>query len=891
MTRISKQGSGIVFENDYFIYEIGYNAKVLSFIDKADGKNYISNSESPYFCYLNTDGKGNVANPINMEYCNEKLIFGFTSGSYLAIKPEVKETYISFEVIDTYKIACYNLIFGNTVVDYPIVEGEDTFGLSTLAMRMNTKSNAWPSYKEKKAGATVYSEVGLIGAKIAILGAHISKHVEFLKNIANDIPRGDAPVAYGVGGPWARENPGERGDYIIISAAKPEQLANDLKMYTDLNVDQLDFHKGAPFRQGDFFFFTDETGEASAFKEKMVSQLTPHGIKAGLHTYSFYIDPNASGLLSDPKWQKQLLPAEKYVLAEDIDENAVALLTEENTDIASRITGYRALASEYVLIDEELIKISALDIGENGFANLTRGIASTKPAAHKKGAKIYRIASYYSGLCPIIGSELFYEVARRTAKAYNEGGFGMIYFDALDGISRHVTDKETGWYYAATFVNEVLKNTITTPIAEMSYFLPPFYLARGRAGAWDHPRRGYKLWNTSHVISNKKMLDNYLCAILGWYNLYPIAPPAFPPSTHVKYEFFDDIDHMASLAVAYDYGMVYQNIAHNTLALPAVKRNTDRYAFYNKLRKQNYFPDSIRKQIREGKYEYALTTKGEGEYTFVEKAYAPKKVINIDDKDFNTTTHSNPFGAQKPFVRFEAYPVTTGKDPIVAIELDETKELKGQTLRADYPVLDPLKAAGHYGVHVKVLGNGSATDAAVIRIQGVIEGDHNACDYFIPLNFNGWKDFYLVDLDNREYDDYAFEGIEQGGYLALRGMTNFGRLQSVQIYLAGECDGVKMSSIELCEWEIRDVVDPTVKIGDDALTFKCTLHGGEYIEYADGSEAMIYDKDGNSRPVDAVVGSITAPAGEFNATVTRANVGDSNTKVRLTFGFTGNEIH
>ncbi len=889
MTRITKTGSGVVLENDFFSYSVGYDAKVLSFVDKASGNNYIANNDSPYFCYLNTDGKGSKANPINMEFDNGVFAFGFISGAYVVIKPEVKETYISFEITDVSHICCYNLVFANTIVEYPITEDEDIFGMSTLAMKVNTHSVSWPSYKEMKAGGIVYSECGILGAKVAILGAPISKHVDFLKNIAMDIPKGDAPVAYGVGGPWARENKGERGDYIIISAAKPEQLANDLKMYTDLNVDQLDFHKGAPFRQGDFYFFTDETGEASAFKEKMVSQLTPHRITAGLHTYSFYIAPDASGILKEPKWQKQLLPAEKYVLAEDLDAEATTLLTEENTDIASKITGYRALASEYILIDEELIKITPLEIGGNSLGTLTRGCAETTPSVHKKGAKITRIASYYSGLCPIIDSELFYEVARRTAKAYNEGGFGMIYFDALDGVSRHVTDKNLGWYYAARFVTEVLKYTHDTPIAEMSYFVPPFYLARGRAGAWDHPRRGYKIWNTSHVNSNKKMLDNYLCAILGWYNLYPIAPAHFPPSTHVKYEFFDDIDHMASLAVAYDYGMVYQNIAHNTLALPAVKRNTDRYALYNKLRKENYFSDEIRSKVRNGKYEYALTDKGENNYSFVEKSYSPKKIINIDDADFNTTSHNNPFGEQKPFIRFEAFPATDGKDPIVAIKLDENLPLKEQTLRAEYPVLDPLKAADHYGLHVKVHGNGSNTDAIVIRLQGVIEGDHNACDYFIPLNFNGWKDFYLVDLDNREYENYKFEGIDQSSYLSLRGMTNFNRLQTVQVYTTGECDGVKMSNVELCEWYVNDVVDPTIKIGNDTLTFKCTLHGGEYIEYAQGGDAVIYDKDGNGRAVDAVIGEVNAPSGDFTAKVSRSNTG-SNAKVRLTFGFTGEEI-
>ncbi len=887
MNGISKTPLGIVLENSFFLYTIDYDGKVVSFTDKKDGTNYIDNIESPYFCYLNIDATGKtVANPINMEFKDGELIFGFIAGSYLTIKPEIKDNYITFEVTKVVGLSSYSIAFANTRVKYDIIEGKDFFAMSNLAMKLNTKAISWPSFKEMTAGGLVFGEIGFIGGKIAIFGAPVSKHIDILKTIASDIPKGDAPVAYGVGGPWAKENKDERGDYIIVSPQKPEQLASDLKMYTELNVDQLDFHKGNPFRQGDFYFFTDETGEAKAFKEKMVSQLTPHGIKAGLHTYSFYIDPYASGILTNPKWQKQLLPAEKYTLAEDLDIDALEFITEENTEFSSRLTGYRALASEFVLIDEEIIKISPLDIAPHKFPNIIRGIADTKPAKHSKGAKVIRIASYYSGLCPVINSELYYEIARQTARAYNEGGFGMIYFDALDGVGRHLTDKSLSWYYAAAFVNEVLKYTHDVPIVEMSFFAPPFYLSRGRAGAWDHPRRGYKNWNIAHTESNAQMQDNYLCAIFGWYNLYPLAPAGFPPSTHIKYHFLDDVDHMASLAVAYDFGMVYQNVTKTTIALPAVKKNTDRYAFYNKLRKENYFPETIKRQVREGKFEYSII-ENNGKYSFVEKSYSPAKIINVDDNLFATTAHNNPFASQKPFIRLEAFPTTNGNDPIIALKLDENAELKSQVLSVDYPVLNPLNAANHHGLHFKVLGNNS-DDALLIRIHGVVVGDINACDYYIPLNFEGWKDFYIVDIDNVEYDFNKFPTIAHNHYLDNRGNTEFAKIQKVEVALGGECDGVKMSSIELCEWQINDIVNPTVKVGNGELTFKCILQGGEYIEYT-GEKCCIYDGEGNETPIE-VIGSINAPSGKFNAVTARENKGGDHAKMKLTFGFDGQII-
>jgi len=880
---------GIVLETKYLQYTIGYNGKVLSFLDKADGTNYLDNGACPYFCYLNVNGTETALNPEFAELIDHTIVFTFRSGVTLSILAEVKEDYLAFEIVEASNLTGYNVVFANNQVAYEILEDVDHFGMSMVAMSLKAVASAWPSYKNLSNKATAYADFGLLGAKIAVFGAPVSMHVDILKKIGLDIPKGAAPVAVGTGGPWAKENIDERGDYTIVSFAKPEELAADLDFYVGLDVNQLDFHKGVPFRQGDYHFFTDETGKASAFKEKMVSQLAPHGIKAGLHIYSFYIDPNASGILKEPKWQQQLLPAEKYTLAQTLSADAKILFTKETTENASRITGYRALASEYLLIDEEIIKFETDSIGDFKFGSLTRGIADTTPAEHKAGAKVVRIGSYYSGLCPIIGSELFYEVARRTAKAYNEGGFGMIYFDALDGLTMHCPDMRSFVYYAGAFVNEVLKYTETAPIVEASCFPINCYFARGRAGAMDHPRRGYKKWNLHHTEVNKKHLDDYLCAILGWYVLYPLPYSSTPPGTQIQYHFFDDVDHMGSLAIAYDFGMVYQAKKEH-MQYPAMKRNTERYAFYNKLRKKNYFPERIRKQIRNGKYEYALQEKADGSYAFFEKSYSAKSMLNIDDTDLNKTVHSNPFSLQKPFIRLEAFPTSEGHDPITALSLDETLPLRDQVLRVDYPVLKPLKAPNHQAVHVRVLGNGSENDAILIRIQGVVVGDINASDYLIPLNFTGWKDLYIVGLDNADYDQYDFKDVTHNHYLDMRGITEFDRLQSIQVYLSGECNDVKMSSVELCEWVVKPIENPTIQVGEDKLTFHCTLNSAEYIEYTPGEGAIIYDAVGNSRSVDAVTGDISIPTGSFEAKVTREASDGLVIKTRLTFGFTGEEI-
>ena len=109
-----------------------------------------------------------------------------------------------------------------------------------------------------------------------------------------------------------------------------------------------------------------------------------------------------------------------------------------------------------------------------------RGQCGTLAVEHKAGTTIRIIGGYYSHIAPQPGSELFYEIARRTAKAYNDGDFGGLFFDALDGLSVHL--KYAGledylWYYGASFVNEVLKYCKKTPIVEYSTLYPSLWAA------------------------------------------------------------------------------------------------------------------------------------------------------------------------------------------------------------------------------------------------------------------------------------------------------------------------------------------------------------------------------------------------------------------------------
>jgi hypothetical protein len=148
---------------------------------------------------------------------------------------------------------------------------------------------------------------------------------------------------------------------------------------------------------------------------------------------------------------------------------------------------------------------------EGGFAITGRGMAGTPHTTHKRGAKIRHFFGRFCMFTPIPGSELFFKIARDTAKAYNEGGFEMIYLDAIDGLGRHLQPGEETWYWFQTFVHRIVSQCERTPIVETSSGAPQEWNVRGRTGAWDTANRSIKKMIQQHMQKHlrwmKPMID------------------------------------------------------------------------------------------------------------------------------------------------------------------------------------------------------------------------------------------------------------------------------------------------------------------------------------------------------------------------------------------------
>ena len=233
-------------------------------------------------------------------------------------------------------------------------------------------------------------------------------------------------------------------------------------------------------------------------------------------------------------------------------------------------------------------------------------------------------------------TELFKEIARRTAEIINESGFDGIYFDAIDG-SDILAGEEYFWYYGTKFIFEVAKQLEHPVGMEMSSMSHHWWHYRSRWQAWDRPVRGYKRFEDIHSAAIKSgrlflppkiksneyehglwrghtpLIDKYapienggllLPLHFGWWGNQTWNPPQVEPT------FTDDIEYLCCKMIGNNAGLsMLGGVDKKTLdENPGFKRLIPIIKQYEELRHKNYFSDSIRTLLRQPGKEFTLVT-------------------------------------------------------------------------------------------------------------------------------------------------------------------------------------------------------------------------------------------------------------------------------------------
>ena len=880
---IQNTAQGIVFQNDRVSILLSQSAELVSCIELSTGLDIAAQGHNK-IAIATKKGGGSV--PVTKISLTGDLLYLYFGNDIVQCKVSSEKDFFTFEVIGGDLDRFESVVFLDLKAEYDYSE-KNPFVITGVAMTLNTNHKYYPTGESQEVVGKCYAQTGIVGAKLAVVACRKDELRSILKSVYGSIPSGSVPIAYASGGPFALDNETNQYDCVLLYSVNPSKIQDWISFYSQFGIKQFEFLLGSStFIQGDFTFPQFES--ASAFKRKVTDPLYDAGIISTLHTYAYYIDYSADDLLSNPKWQQQLEFRETFTLSENISSTSTVIGMSGDKSILLNDDNYRSVRSPYALIDNEIIKYS---ISPDGIVSCQRGQCGTIAKSHRKGAIIKIIGGYYSQIAPQIGSELFYEIARRTAVAYNEGGFRGLYFDALSGLSVHLKHARLDgyvWYYGAAFINEVLKYCKIDPLVlDISDMYASLWPSRGRGITLDNPLRGYKDFIDDHTAINGDFGERQYVTTLGWFNFFP-TKEEYPLNFSTKYVFFDDVDYVGVKSIAYNQTMTYNPLrSADVEGKPALKRNLDIFARYSKLRQERYFSEKVLSVLKEGRFEYKLEYNN-GRWGFREAVYCRNKLRDIS-KDI--LYGDNPFQKQKPFIRLENGYTSTAMSSITLFNSGELDNWSDNKIQKQF--LTPINLIDHKAIKITVKGNGiSSHDALCVRLGA--SSSNSYADYFVPLNFYGWRELIIPSLDNGDFTNYMFEGKEDNVNKMHINGVDLSRVSYINIYKTKGSKSVEVKNVDAVPVVSNSLTNPIVHIGPMAIVFRDTIQSGEYIEYKVGDEkALVYDSIGNSRAINVSRrGRFRIAKGSFIAWVSGTpELKNAPAEVTLTFGLYGDFIH
>jgi len=870
--------------NEYARYIIGSDGTNLHFIDKRTDTDYCV--REPKSSFARVKKAGQEFNASEASYDNGRITVRFgESGVSAVIGVATKERYFVLEVLSVTGELVEEVVF----VDLPLTldeTSEDAFAGCALALNLQTNVPELPR-ANSRLRAMCYPRFNFIGAKVALIGCPQSKLRQVMQEVvsaAKDLPH--SPI----GGPWALDAPINQGSYLFNFGDLSEDKVDDwIELAQSLGINQIDFHGGNSFRFGDCRPNPETYPRGLVSLRAVTDKLHEAGIMAGLHTYAFFIDKSCPWVtpVPDPRLAKDAT----FTLAEPLTAEEYQVHVVESTQNMSAITGFFVRNSVTLQIDDELIIYSGISKEPPyAFTGCQRGAHGTRTTPHAKGSKVHHLKECFGLFVPDGDSTLFPEVAARTAKAFNEGGFDMMYLDALDGEDV-VGGPENGWHYGSKYVFELWKRLKKPSVMEMSTFHHHLWYVRSRLGAWDHPTRSHKKFIDIHCAANEDCRRMFLPAHLGWWAFKTWSEQQGEPT------FADDIEYLCGKCLGTDTGLSIMGINPDNISdIPALPRFAAIMKRYENLRHANYFPESVKAKLRVPSDEFTLIQNPDGEWKLIPIQYAKHKVEGINAWSNIWQTH-NKFGRQPLQLRIEAlmsagpysspenvtlvdfsnaedFPdrtvapgITADLQPssvkVKAEQIKGTRICEAKTRSGCYTVsntLDnrqgtwakmskvfspPLNLNQQQGMGVWVYGDGQG-EILNFQMRSLEHLAGGIGEHYVIVDFTGWRYFELIEPEGERYANYSWP---YGNiYSIYRESVNYSQVETLSLWYNNlppnktvTCYLSPIRALPLVKVKVRH---PAVTVGDKTITFPVEIESGCYLEFHSMSDCKLYGPQG-----------------------------------------------
>lgn len=330
--------------------------------------------------------------------------------------------------------------------------------------------------------------------------------------------------------------------------------------------------------------------------EKVAGKIRRAGMRAGLHL--LVTGASAGDRYLGPLPDRRLFKDGAVTLAADIGREATRVpclerpsAFPEKLELTGRTVPhgtmdfgiYRSRGVE-IQVDDEIITYGRRSPRPPYFfTGCVRGACGTRPAAHRRGARVYHLKRAYGLYVTDLDTGIGEEIAARTARLFNRCGFDMIYLDGAENLQGEAGDH---WYYNAKIV-KAFHDAI----------------APGRPGGvlFQASSCSHYSW---HVISRAACADgfvnirdninnamgrfpdriaNMIPLDIGWYD--PVGPSTSP----------GDVEYILCRSIGWDSSCGFQAGLAQLEENPGI---LEMIGNYEKLRIDGYFPESVRAGLR-----------------------------------------------------------------------------------------------------------------------------------------------------------------------------------------------------------------------------------------------------------------------------------------------------
>jgi hypothetical protein len=863
----------ITLENDYARYVIGANGRNLHLIDKRTGADYCARKPASVFAVVRKAGRQYRASAVTRRGDELSVQFG-RSGVSAVIRATAGKRQFTFEVVSVGGEGAEELVFANVELT---LKGllEEPFACCALALNLKTNVAELPG-PSARLRATCVPRFGFAGAKVALIACPTAEMREVMKEVVTAAP--DLPHSP-IGGPWALDAEINRGSYLFNFGNLTEQAVDRwIEVARAIGFNQIDFHGGGSFRFGDFRPNPETYPQGYASLKAVIDRLHAAGIKAGLHTYAFFIDKGCPYVtpVPDPRLAKDAT----FTLSTPMSADDTTVAVVEPTNEMSAVTGFFVRNSVTLHIDDELIVYTGVsNKPPYAFTDCQRGAYGTKAAAHAAGAKVGHLKECFGLFVPDPETTLFGEVAAKTAEIFNECGFDMMYLDALDGEDV-LGGRENSWHYGSAFVFEIWKHLKRPALMEASTFHHHLWYVRSRMGAWDHPTRSHKRFIDIHCEANEDNRRMFLPGELGWWAVKTWSGAQGEPT------FADDIEYLCCKALANDTGLSLMGVDPDSIrAVPALAPLAVIFQRYESLRHSGAVPESVKAQLRVPGDEFTLEQDAAGKRQFRRIEYAKRKVQGVDGWS-NVWRTTNEFDAQPAQLRIEAlysagpydapgniivadFADTSGfgvRDSQAGVRADlapSSEQIKAgdasgrfaaTSERADRtaawamvekrfaPALD-LSGQQALGVWVHGDGQGEVLNLQLRCPSNIVAG---IGEHYIVVDFTGWRYFELIEPEGERWGDYSWPYGHP--YSIYRETIDYGHIASLGLWYnnlpPGKPVACCLSPVKAMPLVEGKIVNPSVGISGKTITFPVTIETGCYLEFRSMSDCRLYDRQG-----------------------------------------------